>query len=137
LVEPSEFQFSEPYLVNLRFRMNDAFHDTGDDPIGVNLQIENVIRKHKDNPNAATVDVTVSMGDEDDSLPFKLTVTMRADFRWADGAYDDDTLHILLKQNATATLLSYIRPIVSMTTNASPVSVYNIPYIDLTKGGFE
>lgn len=135
-MEPSEFQFSEPYLVNLRFRMNNAFHDTGEDPIEVNLQIENVIKKHKDNPNAATVDVTVSMG-EDDTLPFKMTVTMRADFSWEEGTYDDDTLNVLLKQNATATLLSYIRPIVSMTTNASPVSVYNIPYIDLTKGGFE
>lgn len=133
-METSKFQFSEPVLIDMKFHTNEDFKPVGEgEPMKVNLQIKNVIRKEKEKENAATVDVTVSMGENGSSIPFILSITMRADFRWEEDAFSEETVKSLLKQNATATLLSYIRPLVAMITNASPYNAYNIPYIDLTQ----
>jgi preprotein translocase subunit SecB len=137
-METSKFQFSEPVLIDMKFHTNEDFKPVGEgEPMKVNLQIKNVIRKEREKENAATVDVTVSMGENGSSIPFILSITMRADFRWEEDAFSEETVKSLLKQNATATLLSYIRPLVATITNASPYNAYNIPYIDLTKGGAE
>ena len=55
-----------------------------------------------------------------------------ANFRWMEG-FEKEQIDLLVSQNAPALLLSYARPIISMTTNASHYPAYNIPFINFTK----
>lgn len=103
-METSKFQFSEPVLIDMKFHTNEDFKPVGEGkPMKVNLQIKKVIRKEREKENAATVDVTVSMGENGSSIPFILSITIRADFRWEEDAFSEETVKSLLKQNATAT----------------------------------
>lgn len=57
---------------------------------------------------------------------------MSAKFLW-EGDLEEKVVKSLLKSNAPAALLSYIRPIVSMMTMSSKYPALNIPFIDFTK----
>ena len=72
------------------------------------------------------------LGDEEQSSPFRLSITMQATFQWGND-YSDDMVEKLLSQNAPSLLLSYIRPHVVQITDASPFATVHIPFLDFTQ----
>ena len=83
--------------------------------------------------NQASVKVTLTIGSRDDTTPFYIEADEAANFRWEEAAFDNDKIEQLLEQNGVALLISYLRPIISSITAASPYPAYNLPYLDLTK----
>lgn len=65
---------------------------------------------------------------EKEEVPFKLIAKVAADFRWED--LDDKAVDAMLRLNAPALLLGYMRPIVANITNSSAFPVYNLPFMD-------
>ena len=57
---------------------------------------------------------------------------MQASFRW-DEKTTRDMADKLLKSNAPALLLGYIRPHIAQITEASPINTVHIPFMNFTE----
>lgn len=127
----STFQFTNPALTNLEFKINDEFNKQEDKEIqlsiSMSIQVDRV-----ETTNEAIVGLTFELGEKNENVPFYIKAVEKANFRWND-SLDELTIDILLNQNAPALLLSYLRPVVVQITAASPFGAYNIPFINFTK----
>ena len=126
---PSEFQFINPILSNITYRLHSEFDISAGEPVPIKNEFKTDIQRDTDNPKAI-VDLTVIIGDMDPKLsPFFIELTVSSLFVWNESLSEND-LHNLLTVNAPAVLLSYARPVVSSITNMSPYSSYNIPFFN-------
>lgn len=126
----SAFQFKNPTLTKLRLIVNDEF-EKGAERVSIKLGIETKVNR-KSNSNEAVVELNLSIGEVGKSCPFVINATESAEFRW-DNSFEPKVIDDLLKLNAPALLLSYLRPIVSQITASTPYGAYNIPYINFIK----
>ena len=76
--------------------------------------------------------ITLVLGEKNDTAPFYVEAVEEAYFRWESDRFTEEERKVLLEKNAVSLLISYLRPIVSGITAASPYPAYNIPYVDLT-----
>lgn len=126
----SEFQFSNPSLLNLSFGLNDGFVNSENTNIEIKSEVE--IGSGPED-NSAVVILKLTIGKEDVSAPFYIYAEEGAAFRWNAEKIDEQHQEKLLKQNAPALLLSYLRPTISVITAASPFNAYDIPFMNFTE----
>lgn len=131
-MEKSAFQFRNPVLTELEYGVNNDFFNPSNSEQQVDIQIEVQVNRNSD-VSEAEVLLRFKLGDKDDKNPFYVIATEKADFRWEDGL-KDETVEQLLNQNAPSLLLSYLRPIITQITAASPYDAFNIPFINFTSG---
>ena len=127
----SPFQFTRPVMTKASFEVKPTEEGT---PLSADLHVQrNIIRI--EGKNQALVQVTVQINkkgaEERENAAFVAEVAMQSLFTW-DENLDEKQVQSLLENNASALLISYIRPIVSVLTTASPLSVYDIPFINLS-----
>ena len=127
----SEFQFTTPSLLNIVFLMNDSFNEK--DSVTFEVKTSTEIKRGM-NLNEATVLLEVEIGEKSESYPFYVRAKEYARFRWEEKAYTEEEISRLLKQNAPALLLSYLRPIISNVTGASVFDAYDIPFMNFASG---
>ena len=96
--------------------------------------LESHTQVKRNDSNEAYVALTLRLGGggNKENQPFSILVKMSANFSWGENL-EEKLVKSLLKSNAPAALLSYIRPIVSMMTMSSKYSALNIPFIDFTQ----
>ena len=124
----SKFQFSDPELEKIEFNVNSEFEENSFEGITMESITEvKTLELYK-----AKVFLTLKVGDGQENEPFHIVVKMSAEFFWNEGM-DQDRVRRLLKANAPAVLLSYIRPIVSSLTTQSKYPALNIPFIDFSR----
>lgn len=128
----SKFQFSNPELEKIEFKVNELFDEQMYD--GISMESDTEIKASVD--NKAYVALTLNIGNESVGQPFNILVRMSAEFFW-DESVKNEKAKKLLNINAPAVLLSYIRPIVSSMTIASRYPALNIPFIDFTQNEAE
>lgn len=126
----SEFQFSNPSLLNLTFGLNDGFINRKNTNIEIKSEVE--IGPGPE-ANSAVVILKLTIGKKDVSAPFYIYAEEGAAFRWNAEKMDEQHQEKLLKQNAPALLLSYLRPTISVITAASPFNAYDIPFMNFTE----
>ena len=126
----SKFQFSNPVLLQLTFKINENFKSKGETKISMEIE-----RKEERDQNVpeALVRLCVRIGGDSDEVPFYVYAEEAAKFRWDDRAYKEDDIKKLLSQNAPALLLAYLRPIIANVTGTSPFNGYNIPFINFAE----
>lgn len=118
--------FREAYLEKIDFSTNPDFNaDEGEFEMQNSFNIQ--IKKSK-NEKRANVALLLETNMGAGNAPFQLRVKMASDFKWED--LDDETVEAMLKYNAPALLLGYMRPIVANITNASNFPSYNLPFIN-------
>lgn len=127
-MKKSSFQFSEPKLVNINFKINSEFiANNRTAKIKINFKVDKKV--DLDNRKAKIV-LMCEIGDDKDT-PFYISAAEEAVFKWEDElSEDNELLNNLLNQNAPALLVSYIRPVIANVTNSSLCGAYNIPYIN-------
>lgn len=123
----SSFQFTTPILLYAQIAVNQAFKNEQEIPFPMVFSVETVQQGERE----ATVELTAKLGGDTDEYPYQIIVKEGARFRWTKES--DDKKDWLLKYNAPALLLSYLRPIVANLTAASPFTSFSIPFIDFTK----
>lgn len=137
---PSKFKFSNPILESCSFCINSEFIrkvSTKESEIKeLRIPLQTITGKGKVKDNKCIVFVKVDIGDETGDYPFHLAVRMSAKFFWKD-SFSKKEIQGLLKINAPALLLSYIRPIVVGLTAASPFPPYQIPFMNFTESNHE
>lgn len=128
----SSFQFSNPSLLKLSFILNDGFKKEDDSKINIPLD-QHVEIQPGPEENSAFVVLSLLIGKKDDSTPFFIESEEAALFRWDPQKVDKEHSKKLLKQNAPALLLAYLRPTISVITSASPFAAYDIPFMNFTE----
>lgn len=127
-MKPSKFQFLNPYLVEVNFVTNPDFISRKSDD---NIEMQNVFNvqvKKSTNENRANVELSLETNTKNEGAPFKLKIKVASDFKWED--LSDERVDAMLKMNAPALLLGYMRPIVAGLTNSSSFPTYNLPFIN-------
>lgn len=127
-MKKSKFQFTDPELEKLEFDINAEYDADKFDGI----LMESHTQVKRDDSNEAYVALTLRIGSNEENQPFIILVKMSANFSWEENL-EEKLVKSLLKSNAPAALLSYIRPIVSMMTVSSKYPALNIPFIDFTQ----
>lgn len=124
----STFQFTNPALREIVFKVNPKFANGENREIQVQMNMSVNVNK-ADDKNEASVELTCELGEESDRFPFVIRITEQANFRWEASVSDEDAKQ-MLNLNAPAMLLSYIRPMVAQITAATPYGTYNIPFFN-------
>lgn len=125
-MQPSKFQFINPYLKELYFDTNMNFDM---DQAKFEMQNSfNVKIKRSEHENRANVELALEINYEKENAPFKLKIKVASDFKWDD--IEEKRIEAMLKNNASALLLSYMRPIVASITNSSNFPAYKLPFIN-------
>ncbi len=127
-MKKSKFQFTDPELEKLEFDINTEYNADKFD--GIVLESHTQIKRN--DSNEAYIALTLRIGGNEENQPFSILVKMSANFSWEENL-EEKLVKSLLKSNAPAALLSYIRPIVSMMTMSSRYPALNIPFIDFTQ----
>jgi Preprotein translocase subunit SecB len=126
-MKESKFQFTNPFITNLYFSVNENFDPNYFQQIQVSSH-ETAKRTEQE----ASVELKVTVGAQDSTSPFFVSITMSANFKW-DTTLADEMVDNLLKCNAPALILSYIRPHIAMLTNSTQYPAYNIPFMNFTE----
>ena len=125
-MEKSLFQFSNPHIESIIFKINDTNKDVNDIPIEIDIQ--SFIQKEE---ASATVKLILTIGETTDNntiltaLYFKGCIV--SDFNWKDDIPDLDKK---LKVNGGTVLLSYIRPILATLTMQAGIQPLHLPFIN-------
>ena len=135
----SGFRFSDPKLVFSIFIVNKSyngdFSKIKDIPFKIETQASQTTELKDGIHQQATVMLILKTSDEiemDETIPCYISASIEAGFAWKKKEYDENTLNILLKENAPALLLSYLRQHIVTLTEASEIPVQHIPFIDFT-----
>lgn len=128
----SAFQFSNPSLMKLSYSINDNFNKDGNENINIEIKNEVEIGAGPEE-NSSVVILKLTIGAEDGSAPFYIYAEEAAAFRWEADKIDNELSDKLLKQNAPALLLSYLRPTISLITSASPFPTYDLPFMNFVE----
>ena len=128
----SKFQFLKPKIVELQFRADDNFPLDKITEGEMKLDMSAEIIQDMDEPTA-TVILHIALGEEGGAeTPYFLRVSMSARFKWED-TLEKSAVESLLKQNAVALLISYVRPVMSNVTGIAGFEPFDLPFIDMTK----
>jgi len=128
----SAFQFSRPLLTKSHFEMNSPKDEINNE---VSVHLNRNITKIE-GENKAIVELGVELNQRNgvvkENALFVAQVVMQSVFSW-DDSLQEEQVTTFLEYNASALLLSYIRPIVSTITAPSPTGQYDIPFINMVE----
>lgn len=128
-MEQSNFQFTNPRIEKIDFRISDANNNSNDMPISIDVKAKTKLEDKK-----AIVKLNLIVGEIDDdnkiitSLYFDGVIT--ANFKWNEEVKDPDRM---LEVNGGTVLLSYIRPILATLTMQAGLQPLNLPFVNFTK----
>lgn len=125
----SNFQFTNPRVVDLNFNLNRGFRN--DPNTKVTFKLDFKVNVHRLEGNEAIVELTVK-SENNDITPFSFSATEGAKFNWSD-TFNEEETDALLNVNAPALLLGYVRPLIASISSASGFGGYNIPFMDFTQ----
>lgn len=128
----SSFQFSNPSLINLSFSINEDFSMKDNEGTNIDVKTEISIKDGLEK-NSSMVILKLEIGARESSSPFHIQAEEAAIFNWNADTIDEFQRDKLLKQNAPALLLSYLRPTIAMITSASPFVAYNVPFMNFSE----
>lgn len=130
-MKESNFQFANPFLTKLKFDVNDSFlsqKKADNDLFEMEHNFNTEIKRSK-KENKAYVELSLTINEDNKKAPFSLRISVASNFMWSDNM-DEEMIDSMLKYNAPALLLGYMRPIVANVTNASVFPVYNLPFMN-------
>lgn len=127
-MKKSFFQLTNQSIVNVEFIKNELFSN---DDTSISLEFNHEISIKKLNKNEADVSLDFNIFDKEkiENYPFFVKVGIIGSFRWTDELKEED-IDNLLKTNAPAVLLSYIRSVISQLTAFSGYPSLIIPLIN-------
>lgn len=129
-MKKSRFQFRRPCLQEFSFTENKEF-----DKNVKNVKLRNFLStriKKDDKKPFAFVELEIELKAVEMDTPFNLRAVVVTEFLW-DGIEDDSQIDKMLKINAPALLVSYLRPLISQVTGFSHFPPYDLPFFNFTE----
>lgn len=128
-MKQSNFQFTDPHIETIDFRISNVKTISNDMPINIEVKCET---NSEDKEAIVRLNLVVGKINEDNEVvtPFYFNGTIAADFKWDDEVKNPDNM---LKVNGGTVLLSYIRPILANLTMQAGLKPLNLPFVNFTK----
>lgn len=124
--------FTAPIMSFNRFELNPDFKNDGNG-LKAELHFHHSLNR-PEGANEATVALRLQINQNQDEkledAPFWLEVEYAAQFMW-EGDMTPKEIEQLLRINASAVLIGYIRPMVAVMTSSSPLPTYNLPFVNV------
>lgn len=126
----SNFKFKNPKLTQLEFKVNENYNSNS----MITLDIKDDISVKNISETAARVILRLQIFEEKDfdDVPFIINIEMHGDFSWSNDM-NEDIVKVLLKQNAPAVLLSYMRPYITTITTGSGYPPLILPLMNFVE----
>lgn len=120
-------------LLTSLFEVNEEWNRVENKSVDLAFHVKNAHFAIEGNPLAARVRMSFSIFEEKDlkDVPFRLINVVEGDFGWTNDI-PAEQVSALLKTNAPAVLMSYIRPIISIQTSFAGFPALIIPLVDFT-----
>ena len=131
-MKESNLKISHVALKRFFFEKDDAFKEFRDEDDSKEiLSISGIVTKNTGTRQAeVTVNLSVFEDFESPYSPFKCEISYLGEFFWDESL--DGVIDNMLKINAPATIISYIRPILSQFTMIAGLPILNLPLLDFT-----
>ena len=128
-MQKSSFQFSNPHIERIDFRINEATLNSNGLPI--NMEVKSEIDSEK-NESVTKLNIIVGELDDNDLLlnAMYFNGVISANFKWDENIKDPEKM---LRVNGGAVLLSYFRPIIATLTMQAGVRPLNLPFVNFTE----
>ncbi len=125
----SEFKIENQRITNVIFKINENGYK---DKVDYQFHTQVTIGKSEKISNKAkvTLQFEVFKEEELETRPYYLQCTIEGIFSWEEGVLNDDIIEDLLRINAPAVLLSYIRSTTSLITLSAGFVPLVIPLIN-------
>lgn len=127
-MKPSKFQFKRPTIVEVIYKSNDNF--ISEQNKSINIAYKAKYKKFEN--SCAQIKVTLNIGEESDQVPFFISITMEAVFKW-DESMKPEEVKSLLNMNGPALIVGYARPVISMITMNTKYPPLDLPFLDLSE----
>lgn len=126
-MKQSQFGFTRPVIeeINYKIKELDTQELSNDNPIALRTSVDVQMAKDKE---VAVVKIILCI-EETDSFPYDINITMSTQVQW-DKDISDELRDNVLHKNVPATLVSYIRPILSLITSYSNYNSFDLPFLD-------
>ena len=125
----SNFQFENPRVVKFEFGVNEEFDKEKFEGFEINNEVSNaVIEAGKE----ALVKLGISIGQENENVPFFCVIEMVAKF-WMEDEVEEKVFQTCLDVNAPSLLLSYARPLISLITSQAGFPTFDLPFVNFMK----
>ena len=123
-MDKSSIQFTNPHMEEFVFKVNKNFKAElfNDMPIKLHTNIAK-----SSTQCVAKVSLSLDMGAEEDKFPFYANLVMSSMFRWDK---ETENVDVLLRQNASAMLYSYMRPIIANATANARFEPLDLPFMN-------
>ncbi len=128
-MQKSSFQFSNPHIERIDFRINEATLNSNGLPI--NMEVKSEIDSES-NESVTKLNIIVGELDDNDLLlnAMYFNGVISANFKWDENIKDPEKM---LRVNGGAVLLSYFRPIIATLTMQAGVRPLNLPFVNFTE----
>ena len=128
-MEQSNFQFTDPHIERIDFRISNVKTTSHDMPISIEVKSKTNLEDKE-----ATVKLNLIVGeineDNDAITSIYFNGIIAADFKWDNEVKNPDKM---LEVNGGTVLLSYIRPILATLTMQAGLKPLNLPFVNFTK----
>lgn len=128
-MQKSSFQFSNPHIEKIDFRVNEIAISS--DNLPISMEVISDIDSEK---NESVTKLNIIVGKLDDNNILQNSIyfdgIISASFKWDENTKNPEKM---LKVNGGAVLLSYFRPILATLTMQAGVKPLNLPFINFTK----
>ncbi len=127
-MKESKFKFKIPFLKKIVFECNSNYSC---EEIELNVRARTSIRKNEDE---ASVSLDIEIFEQEKLIenPYYINIIMEGGFTWSRDL-EEDKINELLKTNAPAILLSYIRPYLSDLTTGAGYPPLILPLLDFNE----
>lgn len=130
-MQKSSFQFSNPHIEKIDFRINET--TISSDNLPISMEVKSEIDSEK-NESVTKLNIIAGGLDDNDkdlllnSIYFNGVIS--ANFKWDENIKNPEKM---LKVNGGAVLLSYFRPILATLTMQAGVKPLNLPFVNFTE----
>lgn len=128
-MQKSSFQFSNPHIEKIDFRVNEIAISS--DNLPISMEVISDIDSEK---NESVTKLNIIVGKLDDNNILQNSIyfdgIISASFKWDENTKNPEKM---LKVNGGAVLLSYFRPILATLTMQAGVKPLNLPFVNFTK----
>lgn len=129
-MQKSNFKFKNPKLIHLDFKINQEYH--GKDILTLDIKDEVIIKNINETSALVTLILKIFSEEDFNDVPFIISIEMQGDFSWSSDM-DDNIVKVLLKQNAPAALLSYMRPYITTITTGGGYPPLVLPFMSFVE----
>lgn len=129
-MQKSNFKFKNPKLTQLEFKINKGYR--ANDMLTLDIKDQIVVKKTSETSASVILKLEVFREEDFNDVPFIINIEMQGDFSWGSDM-KEDIVNVLLKQNAPAVLLSYIRPYITTITTGSGYPPLVLPLMNFVE----